>query len=82
MSTYLFSFAVTDFASKTKNKITVWARAEAINQSDYALEISEKALDFYERYFGIPYPLPKMDILALPDFEVGAMENWGLITAR
>jgi hypothetical protein len=34
-----------------------------------------KALDFYNNYFGIPYPLPKMDLLAIPDFAAGAMEN-------
>ena len=39
-------------------------------------------MDFYEDYYDIPFPLPKCDFVALPDFASGAMENWGLITFR
>ncbi|ROT67358.1 putative aminopeptidase N-like [Penaeus vannamei] len=59
-----------------------WAREAALEQVDYALETGPKALSFFEDYFGIPYPLPKEDMVALPDFAPGAMENWGLITYR
>ncbi len=47
-----------------------------------ALEYARKSVDFYERYFGIPYPLPKMHLIAVPEFAFGAMENWGAITFR
>ena len=41
-----------------------------------------KTLEFYASYFDVPYPLPKQDMVAIPDFGAGAMENWGLITYR
>ncbi|VDM25700.1 unnamed protein product [Hydatigera taeniaeformis] len=49
---------------------------------EYALGVAEKALPFYAELFGCPYPLPKLDLIALPDFACGAMENWGLVTYR
>lgn len=42
----------------------------------FALQVAVKTLPFYDQWFGIPYPLPKMDLLAIPDFAAGAMENW------
>ena len=48
----------------------------------YGLETGTKLLNFYEKYFDIPFPLEKMDLLAVPSFGPGAMENWGLITFR
>ncbi|XP_018306529.1 aminopeptidase N isoform X2 [Mycetomoellerius zeteki] len=84
MSTYLVAFIVSDFDAKTSEDGTfkVWARHDAINQSQYSLNIGPKILKFYEDYFKIKFPLPKMDMVALPDFSAGAMENWGLITYR
>lgn len=84
MSTYLVAFIVSDFEvlRSADNHFGVWARREAINQSHYSLDIGPKILQHYENYFQIKFPLPKMDMVALPDFAAGAMENWGLITYR
>ncbi len=46
------------------------------------MELGKKLLTSYEKYFGIKYPLPKLDLIAIPDFAAGAMENWGAITFR
>ncbi|XP_071941704.1 aminopeptidase N-like isoform X2 [Antedon mediterranea] len=87
MSTYLLAFVVSDFTFKsgtTNRNVTfrVWARTERIDTVDYALQAGIRILDFFEDYFNIDYPLPKQDMIAIPDFSAGAMENWGLITYR
>lgn len=61
---------------------TVWVREDAIQQADYAINTGPEVLTFYEDYFNIPFPLPKQDMIAIPDYSGGAMENWGLITYR
>ncbi|XP_069952147.1 aminopeptidase N [Cherax quadricarinatus] len=86
MSTYLVAFVVSDFTHADSNAndhvlFRVWAREGAIQQADYALRTGPEALTFYEEeYFNIPFPLPKQDMIAIPDFSGGGMENWGLIT--
>lgn len=82
MSTYLLAFVVFDFEPITNGTFSVWARHSAITQSKYSLQIGPQILKFYEKYFGIDFPLPKIDMVALPDFSSGAMENWGLILFR
>ncbi|XP_054434263.1 endoplasmic reticulum aminopeptidase 2 [Pteronotus mesoamericanus] len=87
MSTYLVAYIVCDFTSVSGTtssgvKVSIYASPEKWSQTHYALEASLKLLDFYENYFDINYPLPKLDLIAIPDFEAGAMENWGLITYR
>ncbi|KAJ8417534.1 hypothetical protein AAFF_G00223770 [Aldrovandia affinis] len=87
MSTYLVAYVVCDFRSVSATtssgvKVSVHAIPEKWNQTRYALEAAVKLLEFYEAYFNISYPLPKQDLIAIPDFEAGAMENWGLITYR
>lgn len=56
----------------------IWARRDAIEQVEYAKVIGPKVLQFFEKTFNAPYPLPKMDMIAIPDFGAGAMENWGM----
>ena len=51
-------------------------------QGEYALNIAVKAVEFFTKFFGLPYTLPKIDLVAVPDFYIGAMENWGLLTFR
>ncbi|XP_069748190.1 endoplasmic reticulum aminopeptidase 1-like isoform X2 [Narcine bancroftii] len=87
MSTYLVAFIVADFKWVTKEtkrgiKVSVYSVPDKINQTLFALDAAVKLLDFYEEYFAIPYPLPKQDLAAIPDFESMAMENWGLTTYR
>ncbi|XP_047739916.1 endoplasmic reticulum aminopeptidase 1 [Hyalella azteca] len=87
MSTYLVCFVVCDFAkvsNKTNNNVTVsvYAPANIIHQADYALHASITLLEYYHEFFTVPYPLPKLDLIAIPDFGAGAMENWGLVTYK
>ncbi|KAL6114743.1 erap1 [Pungitius sinensis] len=87
MSTYLVAYVVSDFLSVSKTtrhgvKISVYAVPEKIDQTAFALDAAVRLLDFYDDYFDIPYPLPKQDLAAIPDFQSGAMENWGLTTYR
>jgi aminopeptidase N len=82
MSTYLVAFVVSEFSHKVNGSFAVWTRRDAIEQADYALQVGPSILKYFEQYFQIPFPLPKIDMVALPDFAAGAMENWGLITYR
>lgn len=88
MSTYLLAFVIGDLHSveaKTKAGIIVrsWgAISRPKDQLQYSVDEAVRALDFFSNYFGIAYPLTKLDQVALPDFDAGAMENWGLVTYR
>ncbi len=88
MSTYLLAWVIGPMQGKTvKNKhgveITTYATlAQDADAVDFANEIAARSLEFYDDNFGVKYPLPKLDQVALPDFEAGAMENWGLVTYR
>jgi len=87
MSTYLVAFVVGEFdyvEGRTTDDIDVrvYTPCGKTDQGKFALDISLKTLPFYSDYFGIKYPLPKMDLIAIPDFAAGAMENWGLVTYR
>ncbi|PAN35146.1 hypothetical protein PAHAL_6G184800 [Panicum hallii] len=63
-------------------KETVSGSIKTTNQGKFALDVAVKSLDLYKDYFATPYPLPKLDMIAIPDFATGAMENYGLVTYR
>lgn len=87
MSTYLLAFIIGEFEyieGKTKNNVSirVFTTKGKSHQAKFALEVAIKSLEFFNEYFDIPYPLPILDLIAIPDFESAAMENWGAITFR
>nr|XP_025147986.1 leucyl-cystinyl aminopeptidase isoform X3 [Bubalus bubalis] len=86
MSTYLVAFIVGEMKNLSQDVngtlVSIYAVPEKIGQVHHALETTVKLLDFYQSYFEIQYPLKKLDLVAIPDFEAGAMENWGLLTFR
>jgi puromycin-sensitive aminopeptidase len=87
MSTYLLAFLVGDFEwLEQKTKSGVFVRVITTpgkkEQGKFALDTTVRCLEFYETYFDIPYPLKTLDMIAVPDFAAGAMENWGAITFR
>ena len=86
VSTYLIYLAVGEFEylSGKIGKIQIRVVTTKGNKSKgkFSLDLGKKLLTSYEKYFGIKYPLPKLDLIAVPDFAAGAMENWGAITFR
>ena len=95
MSTYLLVMvcgplvSVTAMAPPTAERaaplpVTGWAVARGNNAAAlvYAVNAAVDNIPYYEQLFGVPFPLPKMDMAAIPDFAAGAMENWGLVTYR
>ena len=88
MSTYLVAFVVSKFqhleAERLANNVTfrIWSLPASLDQTAYAGRIGPRVLEHFENYFQVPFPLPKQDMIAIPDFGAGAMENWGLITYR
>ncbi len=87
MSTYLLAFVVGEFdhvETQTKEGVTVrvYTPVGRREQGRFALDVASRTLSFFHEYFAIAYPLPKMDLLAIPDFAAGAMENWGAVTYR
>ena len=86
MSTYLVAFLVGDFqctaGSQDGVAIRVCSTPDKVALTPYGVDIAKYVLHYYNTYFGIPYPLKKLDLIGLPDFEAGAMENFGAITYR
>eukprot|EP01135_Chromosphaera_perkinsii_P006364 Nk52_evm93s485 gene=Nk52_evmTU93s485 len=87
MSTYLLAFCVGEFEyveGETKEGvlIRVYCTPGQKDKCDLSLQTAIHSLSFYGNYFDIHYPLPKLDMIGIPDFAAGAMENWGLVTYR
>ncbi|XP_012588137.1 PREDICTED: aminopeptidase N [Condylura cristata] len=89
MSTYLLAYIVSEFdqveaMSPDGVQIRIWARPKAIKDrhGDYALNVTGPILSFFTKHYNTSYPLEKSDQIGLPDFNAGAMENWGLVTYR
>lgn len=91
MSTYLVAFVISDFSSLSivdnENKMTtsIWTPAEARDTAQYSNIITPKLLRSLEDFTNINYTesgMNKVDLVAIPDFAAGAMENWGLLTYR
>jgi aminopeptidase N/puromycin-sensitive aminopeptidase len=86
MSTYLVAFLVGDFQCTAGEQdgvaIRVCSTPDKVALTPYGLDVAKYVLHYYNTYFGIPYPLKKLDLIGLPDFEAGAMENFGAITYR
>lgn len=86
MSSYLLAVFAARLDARTrkvgKTILTVWAAPDQIDQADFALDAGVNALKYLNKYFGIAYMLPKLDMVAAPDFASGAMENWGAILYR
>jgi aminopeptidase N len=85
MSTYLLALIAGDMAAvrgeAAGTKLASWAPTGEEHQGDYALGVETKVLPYYNDYFGVKFPLPKLDLIAIPgNYEAGAMENWGAIT--
>ncbi|KAI9352784.1 peptidase family M1-domain-containing protein [Obelidium mucronatum] len=94
MSTYLVAFVIGDLecieavalpnipADSRPITVRVFTTKGLVEQGRFALNVAVKTLVYFNEYFNIAYPLPKSDLVAIPNFGFGAMENWGLITYR
>ncbi len=85
MSTYLVFFGVGEFEfspDEKDDRVRVVTLPGMQQFASFGADLGRKSLEFSEAYYGIAYPLPKLDLIAIPDFAFGAMENWGAITFR
>jgi tricorn protease interacting factor F2/3 len=85
MSTYLIFVGVGEFEfieDEGEVLVRVATMPGMKKYGGFGLEFGRKSLEFSEEYYGIKFPLPKLDLIAIADFAFGAMENWGAITFR
>jgi aminopeptidase N len=86
MSTYLVALLVGDFVCREGGAdgtpIRICSTPDKRGLTAFALSAAEQQVTFFNQYFGIKYPFGKLDIIAVPDFAAGAMENAGAITFR
>ena len=86
MSTYLLAFIIgeLDYVQKfTKDRVAVrvYTMPGKSAEGNFALDVAVKTLEFYDEYFDVRYPLPKLDMIAMTEFSAGAMGNWGLVAS-
>ena len=88
MSTYTLAFVISRFTHRESVtmsngvQVKIWSRNSVSNQTILAQNITSHMLEYFEQLYEIPYPLPKLDVVAIPDFAFTAMENWGLVTFK
>jgi puromycin-sensitive aminopeptidase len=87
MSTYLVAFLVgqlegTNPVMVGQTPVRIWTVPGKQHLASFGLDIAAYSLTFFSDYYGIPYPGDKLDLIAIPDFASGAMENLGAITFR
>jgi tricorn protease interacting factor F2/3 len=86
MSTYLLYLGIGRFEEIKQRlgniDVIVAGTPGKARNGEFALEVGKKALGFYQSYFGIPFVLPKVHLIGVPEFSAGAMENWGAVTFR
>ncbi|MBI3358910.1 MAG: M1 family metallopeptidase [Nitrospirae bacterium] len=86
MSTYLLALGVAKLQCKSikvgETTVSVWADPKQLPISEFALKVTAAVLPRLNDYFGLPYPYPKLDLISVPNFAMGAMENWGAIFFR
>ncbi|KAG0419280.1 putative M1 family aminopeptidase 2, partial [Dictyocoela roeselum] len=86
MSTYLLAFVIGELEHHEEYLNNIQIRVYTIegekSKGEYAIRVAAQCLDFFQRYFAFPYPLKKLDLVGIPEFSMGAMENWGLVTFR
>ncbi len=86
MSSYLAAVAVGEFeyieGSADGIPIRIYSTPGKKQLGTFALEATKSILAYFDKYFGIKYPYEKLDLIGLPDFSAGAMENVALITSR
>lgn len=88
MSTMSLAFTVSDFVPLKCNStcptsiVKIWGPTSDLSKGDFALKSAAAIIDYLEKYFGIRYPMPKLDLLAVPNLGQAATENWGLISFR
>ncbi|KAF9156775.1 Aminopeptidase 2 mitochondrial [Actinomortierella ambigua] len=92
MPTYLLAWTIGDFDfieaytsgeyNESPLRCRVYTPVGLAEHGRYALDLAVKSVEIFARMFDMPHPLPKLDMVAIPDFAPGAMENWGLISFR
>ncbi|KAG9451703.1 hypothetical protein H6P81_004607 [Aristolochia fimbriata] len=87
MSTYLVAVVIglldyVEAFTPEGTRVRVYCQVGKARLGNFALDVAVRTLDLYKVYFSLPYTLPKLDMVAIPDFALGAMENYGLVTYR